>query len=172
MQIRKISTIFQYVSWLLKNYNEQRNNHQNDIYRIAEIKQLSSGENKIIIQVIGKSTFIECTPQETVMDDRLLEGFSKSDVRTITYFACKQSQKPKYRIVIQEFCDKLNRVLFKLKIKDSDKAVLKSANEILTDKDILDNLSKDDIKSISYIAGCEHLQNERNEMHSAKNGLG
>jgi hypothetical protein len=163
MQLKKISEIFQYTGWLLRKYSEQHN-YQSDIYRIAEVKQLPSGENKIVIQVIGKSVFIECTPQELVVDDRMLEGFSKKNIRAITYFACEQVRKPKYKIVVQEFCEKLNKILFKLKIQNNDDAIKKSASQILLDKNLMDGLSREDIKSVSYIAGYEHSQNENGEL--------
>jgi hypothetical protein len=160
MQLTKISSIFQYTGWLLKKYNEQQN-YQRDIYRIAEVKQLPSGENKIVIQVIGKSVFIECTPQEIVVDDRMLEGFSKKDIRTITYFACEQVKKPKYKIVVQEFCEKFNRIVFKLKMQNDDNIVEKTASQVLLDKNLVDGLSREDVKSVSYIAGYEHSQKEK-----------
>lgn len=88
MRLNKISSMFEYTAWLLKKYNDQQQLQQN-IYRVVEIKQSSSGQYKLIIQVIGKSTVFVCTPQELVTNDRMLEGFSKKDVRAITYFACE-----------------------------------------------------------------------------------
>jgi len=87
MRFKKISSVFGYTAWLLKQYNDQQLIQQN-IYRIVEVKELSTGQYKLTIQIIGKSTVFECTPQEIVTNDRMLEGFSKKDIRTITYFAC------------------------------------------------------------------------------------
>src|SRR3990167_9899295 len=109
MRFKKISLMFEYTVWFLKKYGDQQQIQQN-IYRVIEVKQSSSGQYKLAIQVIGKSTVIECAPQEIVENDQMLEGFSKKDIRAITYFACEESKKPKYRILVQEFCDKVNRM--------------------------------------------------------------
>jgi hypothetical protein len=120
--------------------------------------------------VIGKSVVFESTPKEIVMDDRLFEGFSKKDIKAITYLAFKPDVKPSYKIVVQRFCEKLNRVLFKLKLsgENDKKAVEKTAGQILLDKSLIDGLSNDDIKNVSYMAGYEHSQNNENEMKRAK----
>ncbi|MHB1947208.1 MAG: hypothetical protein ACYCQI_03735, partial [Gammaproteobacteria bacterium] len=104
----KISSVFEHVGLILKKYNEQQQVHQN-IYRIHEVKQSPSG-CKLAVQVIGKSSIFESTPQEIVKVDRLIEGFSKKDVRTITYLACDQLKNPAYKIVVQEFCPQYNKM--------------------------------------------------------------
>lgn len=156
----KILSIIEYTSLLLKKYNELQQTRENNIYRIIEIRQLISNQYMLVIQVIGKSSVIECTPQEIVATDWLLEGFSKKDIRTITYFACEQIKKPKYKIIKQEFCEKFNRMIFKLKETGSDTLVIKTASQIVTDKNIIKNLSIEDAKSISYIAGYECSQSD------------
>lgn len=158
----KISSIFEYTAWVLKKYQNIQQIHENNIYRIIEIKQLSSGQYKLIVQVIGKSSIIECSPQEIVAVDRLLEGFSKQDIRTITYLACNPIKKPKYKIIMQEFCEKFNRMIFKLKDAKSENMLIKSANQIVMDKNIINNLSTEDVSSISYIAGYECSQIDKN----------
>lgn len=156
----KLSSIIEYSAWLLKKYNSLQQAQENNIYRIIDIKQLRNDQYKVIIQIIGKSSIIECSPQEIVTNDGLLEGFSKKDIRTITYFACNPIQKPKYKIIMQEFCEKLNRVIFKLKDNKSETLVIKTANQIVMDKNIINSLSREDVNSISYIAGYECSQTE------------
>ena len=156
----KISSIFGYTSWLLKKYNELQQIQEKNIYRIIEIKQSAKEQYKLIVQVIGKSSIIECLPNEIVADDRLLEGFSQKDVRTITYLACEKIKKPKYKIVSQDFCEKFNGMVFKLKEPENEVLLTKTANQIVIDKYLINNLSKEDINSISYIAGYEYSQNK------------
>lgn len=155
MQFKKISSIFEYTSWVLKKFNYYQQSIENNIYRIVEIKQGAYGQYKLIIQIIGKSTVIECTPQEVAESDCLLEGFSKKDIRIITYFACTKNINPEYRILTQEFCSTLNRIQFKLKNENSGETFLKSADQIFLDKILINKLSKEDICSISYVAGYE-----------------
>ena|SRR3990167_3522272 len=157
----KISSIFEYTVWLLKNNNALQQAKENNIYRIIEIKQSTYDQHKIIIQVIGKSTIIECSPQEIVAEDRLLEGFSKKDVRTITFLACDQIKKPKYKIIMQECCGVFNKILFKLKKFDGKEIVSKTADQISLDKNLLSSLSREDACSICYTAGYEQSSVEK-----------
>lgn len=160
MQSEKKISILGYITWLLKKYNELKQSQENNIYRIIEINQYPSGQAKIIAQVVGKSSIIECSPQEIVATDRLLEGFSKKDVRTITYLACDEIKKPRYKIIMQDFCEKFNNVIFKLKEAKSEKFIIKTASQIVMDKNLLENMSQADINSVSYVAGYECSQNQ------------
>lgn len=155
MRFNKISAVFEYIHWLLK----QQQLQSSTIYRIVNIKKLPNEQCKLIIQVIGKSMFLEYTPQKIAADDCMLEGFSKKDIRTITYFACEQIKKPKYKIIMQNFCDKLNRIVFKLQKRDgADEIITKTANQIFLDKNLINSLDHDDMHSIGYTAGYEHFQ--------------
>jgi hypothetical protein len=167
MQRNKNSVFSQYAGWLLKNYSEYRKLSA-DIYRIAEIKQTKTDEKIIVIQVIGKSVVFESTPKEIIIDDRFLEGFSKKDIKTISYLAFKPTVIPKYKIVVQKFCEKLNRVLFRLKSNDEFDTVEKTAGEIFLDKSLIDGLSGGDMKKVSYTAGYEHSQNNDLDMKRVK----
>jgi len=152
-----ISSFIEYANWLFKKYHDLKKIQENNIYRIIEIKKLNSGQYKITIQIIGKSSIIECTPQEIVGIDKILEGFSKKDVRTITYLACHQIKQQKFKVISQEFSEN-NKLIYKLKDIDTDVIIIKTANEIMIDKNILDSLNQDDIHRISYIAGYECSQ--------------
>lgn len=159
MSFKKIVSIFEYTAFFLKKYSDQHQ-FQQDIYRIVEIKQSPLGQYKFVVQIIGKSTVIECTPHELVANDQMLEGFSKKDIRVIIYFACEQRKKPRYKIIMQEFCDSFNKILFKLKKRDSNEIIFKTAAQISLDKNIINNLSQEDLCSISYTAGYEQCSHE------------
>lgn len=156
MQFKKITSIFELTILLLKRYNELKQNRENNIYRIIEIKRTSSLQFKLIIQIIGKSSIFECAPHEIVGVDNLLEGFSKKDVRTITYLACSKAKKPSYKIIKQEFCEQSNRIIFKIKKETTNDALItKTANQLVFNEDLIQNLCIEDVMSISYIAGYE-----------------
>lgn len=155
MGLKKFSSVFQYTNWILKKYTELQLSPDTTIYRIVQINQTSSGY-KLIIQVVGKCSVITCTPQEIVAEDRFLEGFSKKDVRTIVYLACNEIKQPRYKIIVQEFCAKFNRILFRLKKRNTGEVIEKTAREITLDKHIINNLSTEDACSINYVAGYEH----------------
>ena len=83
----KINPITNYVKWFVNQLNElQKVSPQNVIYKIAgKEKCKKSGEEKLIIQVVGKNVFVKLTPIELMNDEEMLKGFSPLDVRTITY---------------------------------------------------------------------------------------
>lgn len=157
MNFARLSSLLEYVTELVKKYNELENIQKRTIYRIADINSSLPNKVTIIVQFIGKSTFFHCTPEEIVADDKFLEGFSKKDIRTIIYFAHQETKNPKYKIISQDFCDERNKLLFKLKCLENDKVLLKTAGEISLDKNIIDNLSQEDICNVSFMAGHEHL---------------
>jgi hypothetical protein len=136
-----------------------------NIYRINQIKQTSSGQYLLTIKVIKNRLYFERSPQSILANDKMLEGFSKSDVRTIAYLACEQSRRPKYKVIMQEFCDRLNRILFKLKHRESSEIICKTAGQITLDKQLINNLSQEDVCSIGFVAGYEQslIENFRKE---------
>lgn len=154
MHLKKILSVSEYLTCFLKNCNNETANQQN-IYRIVVVKKCTPEQIKLIVQIIGKSIAVEFTPQEVVANDQLLQGFSKTDIRTITWLACQQVSKPKYKIVMQEFCDGLKEILFKLKKRDSEEVVCKTAGQITLDKNLIKNLSQENVCCISYAAGYE-----------------
>jgi hypothetical protein len=159
MAFNPIAPMLEYANWIIKKYVELNKYQENNIFRVANFKKNAFGQTKLIIQIIGKSTVFECTPKEIVSDSSLLEGFSKSDVRTITYFACEQLNQPDYTISTQELDVKSNRAIFKLKKRGNKKTLSKTAAEITVDKILINNMAKEDICSISYLAGYEHGSN-------------
>lgn len=145
---------------MLKKYQESQR-VQEDTFRIIDVKHAQFSKCKLLMQVIGKSITFECTPKEILSDDTFLESFSKKDIKTITYIANLKNQKPEYKIISQEFCEKFNRMLFKIKNQESNEWILKSAAEISLDKTLINRFSCEDIQAISYIAGCEHSLNDK-----------
>jgi len=154
MKFKKIKSLIEYTSWLLKEFHEHQNIQPN-IYRIVEIKKLSFDNYLLIIQVIGKSTIIKYTPQEIVVDDKILEGFSKKEIKMITFLACQKNKEPKFKIIMQEFSENFNKILFKIKNEDGNEIISKTAAQLISDKEILNNLSKEDANCINFAAGYE-----------------
>ena len=162
MRLKSISVMLEAPARFLKQWSERRFQPPN-VYRLVEIKQSPSGYCKLSVQVIGKAKILEYSPQELIANDRILEGFSKKDIRSIAYLACEQSKRPRYQIVMQEFCNKFNRMLFKLKKQDSNETISKTAGQISLDKHLINNLSQEDVCSISYVAGYEQSYLEQEE---------
>jgi hypothetical protein len=163
----KISSIVDYLALLLKKYNEIQQIQMTNTFRVSSIKYTTDGGVKIIFQVIGKSTFMDCSLDEILSNDVFLEQFSKKDIQMITYAhaqleSIKKQQTTDHRLklVRQEFniCDE--QIQFTLKDQKGC-ATVKTAAEIYLDKALINHhLAQKDAVNIAYVAGFEHGQND------------
>lgn len=163
----KLSSLIDYISFLLKKYGELQKNQMKNTFRVASIKK-SAGDTKIIFQVIGKSTFMECSPSEILSNDAFIERFSHRDVQKITLAYVQeetlknnQDPHPNLQLIRQEFNLNDGRTTFLLRDKEGN-STLKTASEISKDKKIIKDLTQQDALNIGYIAGYEHSQNDSN----------
>lgn len=157
----KISTIIDYISYLLKKYGEIQQAQTKNIYRVASIKKSTNG-TKIIIQVIGKSTFMEFSPAEILSNDAFVEQFSRKDIQKISYVYAQdnlEEKEPDLTLIQQKFDIHGGKISFILKDQNGNTSA-KTASEIVKDKTIVKNLSKQDAVNIGYIAGYEHSQSD------------
>jgi hypothetical protein len=166
----KPSAILEYFTWILKKYQEiQQQTQQLDAFRIIEIKKNKHGECIVKVQLIGKATVFECTPHEIVANDQIIEGFSKKDIRTLTYFATHEIRKPKYKILVQEFSDVLNKIKFKLGRRGSSEPIEKTAEQISLDKEFINKLNSEDAHLVGYVTATEQMTREKEEMERLRN---
>jgi len=163
----KISHMINYISALVKKYGEIQQIQMQNTFRIASIKSTTS-ETKVIFQVIGKATFMECTPAEILSNDAFIERFSKKDVQKITYAHARDESlkvnnqaSPDLKLVRQEFNMTAGTTNFILRDKDGNTS-LKTAKEIVLDKIIIKKLDQQEALNIGYVAGYEHSQNDSN----------
>jgi hypothetical protein len=165
----KPNSLIEYFGWLLKKYHElQQQIQKQDAFRIVEIKHNKTNECIIKVQIIGKATIFDCTPQEIAANDQLIEGFSKKDIRTITYFATQEIKKPKYKILLQEFREGLGKIIFKLGMRGSAEPVEKTAEQITLDKEFLNKLTQEDAHLVGYTTATEQMLREKEEREKLK----
>lgn len=166
----KNSSFSEYFGRILKQYRElQHASSQHNAYRIIEINESKkSGRVELIVQVVGKSCVFKAKPEKIAADDKLLENFSKQDVRTITYFATQEIQKPKYKILVKEFCSAFNKMIFSVKKHDSEKVTQITAEELSQNKDLLNELSPEEAHLIGYTVANEKTNDDaqqREQLH-------
>lgn len=166
----KTSLFAEYFNWIFKKYQslQQHTLAATETFRIADIKQNKNGEYTLQVQIIGKATFFECTPHEIVTNDHLLEGFSKKDIRAITFYATQKIKKPKYKILVQEFCENINKIVFKLGKQDSNEQINKTADEISLDKEMISKLNSEDAHLIGFTTAAETALREKAEMEKLR----
>jgi len=126
----------------------------NNAYRILEVKD-ENGCIELTIHIIGRNITFKSTPKELAANDALLNGFSRQDVRTITFLATSEMHKPNYEISSYKLCKKTNKMLFSLKKSGNNKVITKTADIISSDKELLQQISQSDAHMIGYTTAIE-----------------
>ncbi len=157
----RLQSIADYVLWLMQQYQDIKQAQSAATYRIVDIKKGDTEDSVLTVQLCGKNTVFKLLPKEILTDNALLEGFSKRDIRTITYLACS-NEKPKAKIVLQEFCDHLNSVVFGIKRPGNQEILKKSAAEISLDKKLIAELTPEEALMVGYMLADENFSKEKN----------
>lgn len=161
-QLKKKLRVF--ISYFAKNKNQ-------DIfipaYRIIEILQDSDDDYIVKVQVINKSMTFNIKPEEILAEDEIVNRFSPCDIRTLTYLGYLGINSPKYKILAKRLSENDQKLVFALKKKGNTKLVTKTADEIIKEKDILDNLNAKDAHIIGYTLATETAKAEKKQKEEA-----
>ena len=122
-------------------------------YRLLEILQDEDGEYTVSIQIINKSIVFSATPEEILAQDSLVDLFSPRDIRALTYIGYLSVNNPKYKILAQKLSQDSDKILFAIKKRGDKKVIVKTADEILREKEILDNMNAKDAHTVGYVVG-------------------
>lgn len=168
----RFNSIPQYMDWLLKRYRElQEAAGRQDIYRLVDINYTLLGKCKLKIQLLSSELCFVTTLLDVVRNDSMLIGFSRQDVRIITYLACEELYKPKFKIRLQRFRRQLNRTVFSIQDNDSGGLLEKTAAEIAADKEFLAKMSVEDSYMVGVMAGKESVKQKAIAEFTAKAGF-
>lgn len=159
--MKRAESIAEYILWIINKYQEIRKTHNDTAYRVIDI-QKSNKKTILTIQISAKNTVFKATPQEIISQEDFLESFSKKDIRLISYLAFSIKPK-KSKIIIQEFCGKLNKTIFGIKISDQEKILRLSAGEISLNKEVLSSLSPDQALMVGYLLADESFSSEKSD---------
>lgn len=160
MKDSRLASVSSYFAELLKQYKNLQKSQQRDAYRIVEIKEKKDGSCELIVQVMGKNITFKSRPEEIAGDDHMLEHFSRQDVRTITYFATQEIKKPRYKILVHDFCVAFNKMIFSLKRSNKEGVIQKTAAQISEDKELLKQLTQEEAHLIGYTTAAEKNQED------------
>ncbi len=178
---RSIQRVSRFFSWLLTQQREifkQRAKYYP--FRIVAIRRLPlTGETIFTVQFVGKSTCVKLKADELAEDDRLIQGFSPSDVKQIIEAALVQeklrvisggkSQEP-FKILSKNFSGERMKPSYLVEETRGSRRSTKTVNleEVTQSKEILLKFSKQDIYEIAYTAGEQSVTNAQNEIDEAK----
>lgn len=127
------------------------------VYRLIEILQDENENYVVYVQVINKNVAFHIKPEEILKDDKLVDQFSPRDVRTLTYLGYLGINSPKYKILAQRMVDD-SKIIFIVKKKGQKDFIVKSAQEILNEQDIISNMPANDAKTIGYTVGINNFE--------------
>jgi len=159
---KKIPQLSTYIGWLFKQYQQAKQEaRQREAYKIVAKEANKSGVTRFTVQLSGKATTFKLTAQEIIADDSLMEGFSKQDIRTVTYYACQDLHKPKTKVVIQNFCEKLNKTVFGIKHFGEEDIKQMTASDISLDKELLRSLNQEEAHLVGYVSANDKIAEEK-----------
>lgn len=132
----------------------------NKNYQFRIIEEIQSEEDKetiFLIQFVAKNIFPKLTASELARSDKILEKFCLSDIKRIlhaSYSNVNINSKVEFKIIAKNLAG--NKV-YTLASSVDPKFVKKlTPLEIISNKKLLLNLSKEDISTVCYDAGIEN----------------
>jgi hypothetical protein len=136
-------------------------------YRLIDIS-MDENDNYIArIQIISKSITFNSSPEEILASNEMVDQFSPRDIRTLTYLGYLGINSPKYKILAQRLSQN-DQVVFALKKRGSDESVVKTADEIMKDNDVLKALASEDAHLVGYTAASDQYKLEQKQKEALK----
>jgi hypothetical protein len=153
--IKKIKAFFQFI------FDAHKSESLRPPYRLVNIAETDTGSHIATVQVSSKNITFKTKPEEILANDKLVDQFSPRDIRTLTYLGYLSINSPKYKILAQRLSERNDKVLFALRRKGESKLIVKTADEILKEKEILNNLDGKDSQVVGYTVASESLESEK-----------
>jgi|GEM_PF-1084015 len=130
-------------------------------YRVVDIETSNKDKPVVTIQIIGKRITFEMEPETLLADDKLVNCFSPTDIRTLTYLGYLGINSPKYKILAKTLSKKNDQVLFALHKKGEPGLTSVTADEISRNKDILKELTQEEAHMIGLTTANEQTLIEK-----------
>ncbi len=168
--LKKIGSGIKKLRELVKQANQYKS--YSPVYKVEEINQDEEGQYIVVIRIINKSAVFHIKPEELLADDTLVDQFSPRDIRTLTYLGYLGVNAPKYKILAKRLSTQHDKIVFAIKKKGEKEVIIKTAQEILNEQEILASLNPEDAKVIGYTVATEHMHDEKTQkqkLMAAKN---
>lgn len=141
-----------------------RHTQRAPLYRVMQIEQDESGEHCVIIQIIGKSTTFIAKPEALLLDDAMVNLFSPTDIRNLTYLGYLGMNAPKYKILAQKLSEEQDQTLFAVLKKGEKNHRVITASELSGNAEMLSGLTQQEAHRVGFIAGIEQMILEKKEI--------
>lgn len=158
--MRILNNISLKIKNFLKKYRENKRLSFTPSYRLVEIIQQDNGSYFVTIQVVNKNIIFQKKPEEILAENNLVNQFSPTDVRALTYLGYLGINSPKYKILAKNLSSQDNSIIFTVKKKGEKQPVSMKASELAANKELLNSINPSDAHIIGYTAGMEQTANE------------
>ncbi|PIR11353.1 MAG: hypothetical protein COV52_04430 [Gammaproteobacteria bacterium CG11_big_fil_rev_8_21_14_0_20_46_22] len=132
-------------------------------YRVANIEKNTEGEYEITVQLIGKNVIHKVAPEKLLADDKMVNCFSPTDIRTLTYLGYLEMHSPKYKILAKRLSENTDQTLFAIQKKGERKHRVVTANDISKDEEIIRHLSQKDAHMVGITTATEQHALEKKQ---------
>jgi hypothetical protein len=140
-------------------------------HRIVNIEQNEKGDYQITIQLIGKNFLQTVSPEALLADDKMVNRFSPTDIRTLTYLGYLDINSPKYKILAKRLSENHDQMLFALSKKGEKDFKVVTADEISKNNDIIKGLSQSEAHMVGMTSAEEQatlLKKEKDRLKLQK----
>jgi hypothetical protein len=139
-------------------------------YRVVDLSQNETGIYYAEIQRIGKNSSLKMEPEKILADDALVNCFSPTDIRTLSYFSHLGINGPKYKILAKRLSEDNDQMLFVIHKKGDKDYKIITANEISNNEEILLGLSQKDAHMIGITTAIEQPILEKKQIELIQQG--
>ena len=136
-------------------------------HRVLNLLQNADNSYTAHIQIINKNITFYKKPEDILADDTFVNMFSPLDVRTLTYLGYLEINAPKYKILAQRMINN-DKTIFIIRKTGEENVILKTANEILQEPNMISQMPSDDARVIGYTIAAENIQTEFNIKTTAR----
>lgn len=168
----KILKFFTRIFRLWRNVSNESNGVYRATYRIVQIEKNLDGEYYIMVQVINKNLTFKAAPEELLADDKMVNSFSPTDIRNLTYLGYLGINSPKYKILAKRLSEDSEQMVFAVQKRGEKDYQLVTANEISKDENILHGLSQEDAHMVGMTTGNEQSIIEKQHKENLIKQLG
>jgi hypothetical protein len=149
------------------------------LFKIVEILEISSvpGETRFAIQLTNKNCILKLTAADIISNNYNLNDFSNfhaelirqaSQGKLVAFLQLSDNTKSTSKIISKKIDKNINQFIFTIETENK-RTIVRTANEVSQDKDLLSSLDIIDIYDIGYTQGSESILKEKISLLLAKN---
>lgn len=161
--LKRVFRLWRYASQLTGSYTPT--------YRIVNIEQDEDDNYTVTIQLIGKNVVQTMAPEQLLADDKMVNQFSPTDIRALTYLGYLDMNAPQYKILAKQLSQNHDQTLFALKKRGEKQPDVLTADEISKNEDLIHGLSQKEAHMIGMTTANEQSVIEEKQKQQLREQL-